>query len=409
MTTAPTSSSTDGVDGVAWRVPRLRSDDRLVGGVASGIAEELGVAPLFIRGMFVVLATAGWGIVLYAVAWIAMALTPEEHRVQAGGAVRAKGANPTTRVIGVGLVFGGLLLLFRTIDLGFSDAIVWPIALITLGTLVAWHRGIVDVDGSRPMSGVARIGLGLVLSVGGLVLLITTNLDRGATLTAIGAVVVVAAGLAVVIGPWVWRTLGDLTDERRRRIRSEERADVAAHLHDSVLQTLSLIQRRSDDPAAMVSLARRQERELRNWLFTEDGPGNPAGTPFRRSIAAAAAGVEETHHVPIEVVTVGDLDMGDDERLASLVAAAREAMTNAARHSGASSIDVYAEVDEAKVEVFVRDTGTGFDPATVAEDRRGIADSIQGRLRRAGGWATIDTTEGEGTEVALGLDRRAEP
>jgi signal transduction histidine kinase len=158
----------------------------------------------------------------------------------------------------------------------------------------------------------------------------------------------------------------------------------------------------------MVSLARRQERELRDWLFSDDDPVATTGTTFRRSITDAAAAVEEIHHVPIDVVAVGDLDMSGDDRLAAMVAATREAMSNAARHSGTGSIDVYAEVSSPRVEVFVRDTGTGFDPSAVAEDRRGIADSIEGRMRRVGGWAIIESTAGHGTEIAMGIERRAD-
>jgi signal transduction histidine kinase/phage shock protein PspC (stress-responsive transcriptional regulator) len=409
--------STARVDGPAtaspaprWRIPRLRRDDRLVGGVASGVAEEIGVAPLMIRAYVVVLALTGWGVVLYAVAWGALAL--HEHDAPAVDAAPrvAKGANPTTRAVGVGMVFLGLLLGFRAIDVGFEDAIVWPAALLALGVIIAGNRGALHREGQPRSQVIARIGVGLALALAGLVVLVSTNLDRSATVTAIGAIAAVGIGLAVVVGPWLWGSLDELAKERRSRIRSEARAEVAAHLHDSVLQTLALIQRRSDDPAAMVALARRQERELRAWLFADEtGAPDDHSVPLRGAIEGAAAAVEDLHHVPIEVVAVGDLDMGVDERLPVLVAAAREAMTNASLHSGAASVDVYVEVHPDRVEVFVRDTGKGFDPDAVADDRRGLADSVIRRMRRIGGSATVETAVGEGTEVVLTLEREVAP
>lgn len=389
-----------------WQVPRVRSDDRLVGGVASGIAEEIGVSPLTIRASFVVLAMACWGILLYGLCWAAMTIHGHLHPVATPVERSPKGANPATRGLGLGLVVAGLLMTFQQVDVGFEAALVWPTALGALGAVVAWDRGVFEAAGQDRALVITRVGVGLGLAMLGLVALVSTNLNRSAAVTAVAVVVVVGTILAVVVGPWAWRTLNALAEERRRRIRSEERAEVAAHLHDSVLQTLALIQRQSDDPQAMVSLARRQERELRDWLFGDD-PEPGATVPFRRAIADAAASVEELHHVPINVVTVGDAELADDDRMLALVAAAKEAMTNASRHSGAASIDVFAEVGTDRVEVFVRDTGSGFDRAAVDDDRRGLADSVVGRMARAGGAAMIDSSPGEGTEVTLTLHREA--
>lgn len=191
-----------------------------------------------------------------------------------------------------------------------------------------------------------------------------------------------------------------LAVERAERIRSQERAETAAHLHDSVLQTLALIQRRSGDPAEVTALARRSERELRGWLA---GGVAAAGQHLAPALKAAAAEVEAAHHVAVDVVTVGDAAL--DEDLAALVSAAREAMVNAAKHAGVDRIALYAEADPRRAEVFVRDRGRGFDPAGVADDRRGIAESIVGRVRRHGGEATVQSTPGEGTEVRLAITR----
>jgi signal transduction histidine kinase len=204
--------------------------------------------------------------------------------------------------------------------------------------------------------------------------------------------------LVLVLAPWVWR----LTSERGERIRLAERAAIAARIHDSVLQTLALVQRDADDPLRVRALARRQERELRRWLY---GSGYGTAETFADALAEAVADVEEAHLVRIELATAGDAPV--DPALTDVVLAAREAMTNAAKHAQTDDISVYAEVDAALVSIFVRDRGSGFDPAAVASGR-GIADSIEGRMRRAGGSATITSSPGGGTEVELTMPRGAE-
>jgi signal transduction histidine kinase len=199
-------------------------------------------------------------------------------------------------------------------------------------------------------------------------------------------------------GPWLLRLSSDLSEEREARVRSEERADVAAHLHDSVLQTLALIQRSAGDPTTVSRLARAQERDLRSWLFDSAGDG-PA--TLAAALRAAAAEVEDAHGVPVEVVCVGDAPVAESDR--PLVLAAREAMNNAAKHSGASTVDVYAEATASGVEIFVRDRGVGFDPDRMADDRHGVRSSIIGRMERHGGSASVRSVPGEGTEVRLSL------
>ena len=168
--------------------------------------------------------------------------------------------------------------------------------------------------------------------------------------------------------------------------------------HDSVLQTLALIQKHADDGRTVAKLARAQERDLRGWLYGEDA--HPE-TSVAAALRAAAAEVEDAFGVPVEVVTVGDVAVDEPRR--PLVLAAREAMVNAAKHSGAEQVDVFAECTDAQVEVFVRDRGRGFDEASVPEDRLGVRNSIVDRMRRHGGTAAIRTAPGDGTEVRLAM------
>jgi signal transduction histidine kinase len=244
------------------------------------------------------------------------------------------------------------------------------------------------------------VGIALVIAAGFAFLQATGALSaaRDVVLAVIAAVVV----LAVIFAPWVVRLLRSLTEERAERIRSQERAEMAAHLHDSVLQTLALVQRRSGDPQEVAALARRQERELRAWLAERPAPGQVAR--LAPALEAAAAEVEATHGVPVEVVVVGEREL--DPALEAVVAAAREAMTNAAKFGGGSPVDVYAESDDDCVRVFVRDRGPGFDPAGVPPDRRGVRESIVGRMERHGGRARIASGPDTGTEVELELPAR---
>jgi len=235
------------------------------------------------------------------------------------------------------------------------------------------------------------VGLTSVLAVSG---------NLAAMREGVAATAVVLAGVAVVTGPWWWRTWTELAAERRERIRSQERAEVAAHVHDSVLHTLALIQRRVNDPREVTRLARGQERELRSWLY------RPTGSPderFAAALEAAAAEVEDTYAVSVEPVIVGDFvgDRAVDERLAALLQATREALVNAAKHADVATVSLYAEVEPGQITVFVRDRGKGFDPVAVDADRHGVAGSIVGRMQRHGGTADVRSAPDQGTEVRL--------
>jgi signal transduction histidine kinase len=404
----------------ATQVPRrpaspalVRSrDNRVLLGVAGGIGERLGVDPLLIRAAFAVLAVAGGsGVVLYLVAW---AISPEDDPA-ANRPVRP----PSARLaFALGLIVLGTMLLLREIGLWFGDAIAWPIALAAAGSAVIWARSD-DRDrarwslaGSRipgnPVEamftgrvGVARVAVGGLLVASGLGLgFANTGADLAAAVDALAGVAITVVGLGLIFGPWAARLVHQLSEERRGRIRSEARAEMAAHLHDSVLHTLALIQRADASPE-VAALARRQERELRAWLYREPVP--PEGR-LRPAVEAIATRVEQRHNVPVDVVVVGDAPL--DEAGKALVDACQEAALNAARHSGAPLVSVYVEVEPDELSGFVRDEGKGFDPDQVPSDRRGIADSIRGRIRRHGGSVSILTAPGEGTEVQLRLPRR---
>ena len=214
-------------------------------------------------------------------------------------------------------------------------------------------------------------------------------------------VVVVLVAATLILAPFWIRLVRGLADERAERVRSQERAELAAHLHDSVLQTLALMQRQADNPRDVAALARRQERELRAWL----NGGRPFGerSTFKAALELAAAEVEDAHGVPVDVVAVGDAQL--DDHAEAVVGAAREAIVNAAKFGEGAAVSVFAEVRDDELEVFVRDRGPGFDPETVPADRRGVRESIVGRMERHGGTAAIHSTTGEGTEVELRMAR----
>jgi signal transduction histidine kinase len=294
-----------------------------------------------------------------------------------------------------------------------AGALFWPLTLGVAGLALLWRQAdeaqrerwldssgrvnvVRAVVGTGGLAAYVRLLLGVVLLVVA-VMLISLSSGDWAAARAVGlAAILCLIGLGFIVGPWLFRLSSDLSEERAERIRSQERADVAAHLHDSVLQTLALIQKSAQDPATVARLARAQERDLRSWLFDSSG-GDP--TTFAAALRTIAGEVDDAYGVPVEVVCVGDPPVSDKVR--PIVLATREAAMNAARHSGAGKVDVYAEATPALVEVFVRDRGTGFDPEAVAADRHGLRDSIIDRMKRHGGTAEIRSRPGDGTEVRL--------
>lgn len=385
--------------------------------MSSGIAEHLGVPVLWVRVTFVALAgLGGAGLMGYVLLWVF--LPASEAGTHPPSTARDRQQAVGLVVLGVGLALAGAAL-----GTAWSGWMTGPLGVALVGAGVVWR----EADASQRTRW--RSGAGVVFGGGRMVLLrvlagialVTTGIavfllnqdNLGELRFALLAAAATLVGVAVLTVPWWLRLMRALGEERRARIRTEERAEIAAHLHDSVLQTLALIQQQSDSAREVRRLARGQERELRAWLYGPQGygwaapahtNGDPAASAFAATLYAAAGEVEDTYAVSMQVIVVGDCAL--EEPLPALVQASREAMVNAAKHAGVAEVSVYAEVEPGQVQVFVRDRGAGFDPAAVAADRHGLADSIRGRMERHGGTVTLRTAPGAGTEVQLAIARR---
>ncbi|MEA2123803.1 MAG: hypothetical protein QOI80_585 [Solirubrobacteraceae bacterium] len=394
---------------MAERVRRDRAA-AVLGGVCAGLARRFGVPPIVVRAGFVLGSfIGGIPIVVYVLAWAMLPATGVRSRPLAGRRATIEIA------AGIALLVLAVLLLFRAWGLWVGDAWVWPVTLVAVGAALIWRQSqaaapeVAEPDGTvgarerRPVSSPldpgaqSRVLLGAALVLAGGLVFLWLNDALAPARDVVLAVVVLLVAATAILAPWWLRLVRGLSEERSERIRSQERAEVAAHLHDSVLQTLALVQRRADDPRAVATLARKQERELRAWL---NGSEARAGT-LAAALQAAAAEVEEAHGTPVDAVIVGDraLDAGTE----ALAAAAREALTNAAKFAPDTAISLYAEMTPERVEVFVRDRGPGFDADAVPADRRGLRESVVGRMERHGGTARIHTAPGAGTEIELAL------
>ncbi|MER5888393.1 PspC domain-containing protein [Streptomyces sp. NPDC001941] len=399
------------------------ADGRMLGGVARGLAGHLGLPVVWVRLVFLGLFLAdGLGALLYAVFWIVVPLgvggttaasrSVFETTAEGRRRLRKPDKGQVFALIALGV---GAAVFVVNVDMGSSaNRYIWPTLLIGVGLILFWRQ----VDNSRrarwSQDARRRRTLELARAVGGIAL-VGTGLTvfmvvRGSAAqlgTALTASVAVLAGIALLAGPWLVRMSQDLSEERTMRIRAQERAEVAAHVHDSVLHTLTLIQRNADDPGEVRRLARAQERELRNWLYKPEGTGKEESDEpetLAEAVKRSAAEVEDKHGVPLEVVVVGDCPL--DERLSAQMQAAREAMVNAAKYGGeGGAVQVFAEVEGRTVFVSVRDRGPGFDLDAVPDDRMGVRESIIGRMQRNGGTARLRTVPGGGTEVELEMER----
>ncbi|WP_024817607.1 ATP-binding protein [Arthrobacter sp. 31Y] len=461
----------------------VRSSDRMIAGVCSGLADHLGWPVKFVRlGMILACFAGGAGVAFYAWLWTMVPTADESAKrnarrpaspiapavslpptaatparastaydagssaaVRGGpaaagasvpggqgsgsthGAGSASGFSATSAedwwggsalaswlsfrkiqygkeiLLGAALLLVAAILIARQFGVDVPLGTLIPAAAILGGAAIAWMQldetrraGLVDKTKADQAGGWVRLAAGLALVVAGVLVMVSGSGSWEQTWLALLASVAVLGGVALVLLPWGLKFWKDLETERAGRVRETERAEIAAHLHDSVLQTLALIQRRAGSEQDVIRLARAQERELRAWLFSD--AAKESGLLADR-IKSVAAEVEDSHGHAVEVVTVGDTEMTD--RHEALVQAAREAMFNAARHGG-GTVSVYLESTAGSTEVFIKDRGPGFDLDAVPDDRLGVKESIIGRMKRHGGTAVI-TSSSDGTEVRLTL------
>jgi signal transduction histidine kinase len=379
-----------------------RRSGRLVAGVAGGVADHLEVDVLWVRAAFVALmAVGGVGVVAYGLLWVFV-------RQEDASVVRVLPRRERQQALGLAALGVGIGLAASALGNSTLGWVVGPLGVAAVGAAVVWREAD-QAQRRRWIRGgwraaLLRVVAGTLFVAAGFAVFLLGKLDLGQVQFGLLAVAVTLVGVGVLTVPWWVRLIRDLGEERRERIRESERAEIAAHLHDSVLQTLALIQRQSDSPREVARLARGQERELRAWLYGAGGyrrAGGPAvDTGLTGALAAAAGEVEDTYAVTVRPVVVGG-DRPLDDDLRALVLAAREAMVNAAKHAGVDEVSVYVEVEPDEVNVFVRDRGAGFDPEAVADDRHGLADSVRGRMERHRGSVRLRSAPGEGTEVHL--------
>ena len=389
----------------------------MLGGVAVALAGRLGRPPTVVRLVMVLVAlVSGVGAALYVLAWLVVPAEGESESIASRAMRDRRGLGLVAALLPV---FVAVLVIVSTLRLGWLSSAAWPLCLAGAGMVMIWRNGSEEerrllrratgplvgagaAAGERTRRALAgRIAAGALLAAAGVAIL--TRGPNASTLRPMAGVALVLGSIVVLFGPW-WLNVGrELMLERQARVRAEEHAEMAARVHDSVLQTLALIQRSAGDPQRVAQLARAQERELRSWLFEGRPPGSsgPDAHTVAEEVRRIQSEVESLHGVAVEVVTVGDAPLSGPAT--AILAAAREAATNAATWSGAPVVAIFAEVEEEAVSVFVRDRGRGFDRTDVAPGRQGVAESIEGRMRRAGGTAVIRTAPGQGTEVELRL------
>ena len=377
-----------------------------MGGVCSGMAVHLGAPVQLMRALLALLSVVGVGAVVYLWLWVTL---PEDSAdatasgTLSSGLVRLR-EERTAQVARNRMIATGVALLVAAVVgtvLNATSVLDWrdlgSVASIISGITLVWSQSR-EVGNWRSFRFIGAVLGGIALLSLGVVIVASRDnppviLLRGGL---IGAALV--AGILFAFVPMWLRTTKDLSEAQAQRVRESERADIAAHLHDSVLQTLTLIRASAEDPSRVRAIALTEERELRAWLYTGYAQ---AADSLEAAVTEAVVGVESRYGVPISVVVVGDMRPGPGEL--ALVAALAEACQNAVRH-GAPPVSVYVEVRPQAVEAFIKDSGEGFDPASIAADRHGVRDSIVGRMRRTGGNATIRRLA-RGTEVALSVPR----
>ena len=404
--------------GPGSKLPWRRERDRaLAGGVLAGLSTKTGIDLTALRIVVAVISllTSGYVLAAYVLTWLLLPASNETGSIASRAASDKRGIGLAAALA---TVLGAVLIGVGALDIPWINALAWPLVISACGLVLIWRNSepgeqqrmqqlaepvLGNVAGQKPGRIVPRIVVGAGLLAAGLTMLLVGH-ERVQLLVPLGGVVLLLGAIAVVLGPWWMRIARDLVEERQARIRAEERADMAARVHDSVLQTLALIQRRASDPHQVVRLARVQERELRAWLFEGKEPGSLQADGVAAGVRQIQQDVEARHGITVDAVTVGDCEL--DEELGALLAAAREATVNAAKWSGADTVSLFAEVEPDAVSVYVRDRGCGFDPDAVPADRKGLAESVRARVARRGGSASVRSAPGEGTEVSLTMPRQ---
>jgi signal transduction histidine kinase len=392
----------------------------VLGGVCGGISRATGIDVMWVRIGFVLLAITPVPMVLvYAMAWLMIPMEGETTNIFSRAIADRRGIRLVAAVCIPLLIV--MQLVISSLHLAFVGFISWPTVLAAGVLVLVWRnagepeRAFMDSD-VAPLLGadthghgrrwlIVRVVVGIAIAACGIGLLVRGH-TTSAALRPVGGAVLVVAATVVIFGPWWLHLVRDLLVERQARVRAEERAQMAAHVHDSVLQTLALIQRFAGEPHDVVRLARAQERELRSWLFEGKPPGaiGEDATVLSEGVGHLQRQVEADHGIAVQVVLVGDCEL--DDALRALLEAAKEATVNAAKWSGVDQVSFYAEVEADTVMLYVRDRGKGFDPDAVPEGRQGIAQSIKARVARFGGSAVIRSAPGEGAEVQLSMPRK---
>lgn len=407
-----------------------RSQKRIVAGVCGGLAEHLGIKVGLVRAILIGTSFFfGAGLIFYAWLWLLVPMAGEADGadapvVEPDGNPRLKlfrpavGAPAAERpntgrqkppvgfkeiLIGGGLFAAAFILFGRQMGWNLQLGTLVPLFIIVLGAVLAWMQldntrriGLLSAAKADTPMALLRLGGGIALVIAGVIVIVAGSGSWTLVWASIVASLAVLAGVALVLAPWALKFWREFQRERAGRIRETERAEIAAHLHDSVLQTLALIQKNAQSPSDVTRLARAQERELREWIY-QDAEHNSGALVER--VKAVCAEAEDLYGQAVEVVAVGDAEL--TERGSALVQAVREAVLNGARHGG-TTVSVYVEAGKKGVDVFVKDRGAGFDLAAVPTDRLGVRESVVGRMQRNGGTAEI-ISSAEGTEVRLHL------
>ena len=405
--------------GFRWYPPLTRvTDGAVVAGVCGGLAAHLGVRVTVVRLAMVLLATiSGAGVALYAALWAMTPTAPAPIASAPTASARtgsapdgAAGSDVRERRRGMALAAVGLLgsVLSFMLTTATGLHVIVPVVIVALGAGLVWQQ----YDGGgrvTPRSAVdwARVTAGATLVVVGLAVVVLGQVEFTALRSSLLAVLATLVGVVLLSIPVALRLWRSLEEERAARIREAERSEIASHLHDSVLQTLALIQKRSDEPGQVLRLARRQERELRQWLFGAGSRMSSGAATVAGAVEVIVGDVEDAYGLRVDQVVVGgDGPVGEAEEAA--LGAVREALVNVAKHAGVDTADVFVENDGRMISAFVRDRGRGFDPDAVDGDRHGLAQSIRHRIESRGGSVTVRSTLGRGTEIRIEMPLEGE-